>query len=106
MTESGVVEQAKARILAAFPAVQRIVLFGSRADGRATPDSDVDLLIVLDDEARPALRAARVRLALVGLPAAFDLVVLSPTEFRRSLKWRSSVVSTAVATGKVLHEAA
>lgn len=29
----------------------RICLFGSRAEGRAKPDSDFDLLVVLDDQA-------------------------------------------------------
>ncbi|MCP4251178.1 MAG: nucleotidyltransferase domain-containing protein [bacterium] len=29
----------------------RIYLFGSRAEGRARPDSDFDLLVVFDDEA-------------------------------------------------------
>jgi hypothetical protein len=31
-----------------------IYLFGSRAEGRARPDSDFDLLVVFDDDARDA----------------------------------------------------
>ncbi len=30
---------------------RRIILFGSRARGEAGPDSDIDLLVVLDDDA-------------------------------------------------------
>jgi predicted nucleotidyltransferase len=30
---------------------RRIVLFGSRARGEAGPDSDIDLLVILDDDA-------------------------------------------------------
>jgi predicted nucleotidyltransferase len=29
---------------------EKIILFGSRANGTATPDSDIDLLVVLDDK--------------------------------------------------------
>lgn len=30
---------------------RRIVLFGSRARGKSGPDSDIDLLVILDDDA-------------------------------------------------------
>jgi predicted nucleotidyltransferase len=106
MLDAAFYEQVRDRLVAAFPDVVRVVLFGSRATGRATPDSDVDLLVVLPGNDRPALRAARVRLALRGLPVAFDLVVLSPDEFERSRAWKSSVVAAALAHGRVLHEAA
>ena len=32
---------------------RRVILFGSRARGQARPDSDIDLLVVLDDDAPP-----------------------------------------------------
>lgn len=31
----------------------RVVLFGSAARGEAGPDSDIDLLVILDDDASP-----------------------------------------------------
>jgi len=34
---------------------QRVILFGSRARGTAAPDSDVDLLVVVDDDT-PSVR--------------------------------------------------
>ncbi len=37
---------------------EKIILFGSRANGTATPDSDIDLLVVLDDE-HPLARLKR-----------------------------------------------
>jgi DNA polymerase sigma len=33
------------------PAVHEVILFGSRARGDADPQSDVDLIVILDDEA-------------------------------------------------------
>jgi predicted nucleotidyltransferase len=32
---------------------QRVILFGSRARGEARRDSDIDLLVVVDDDAPP-----------------------------------------------------
>ncbi len=42
----------KAALLAGNPAVKRVVLFGSLAEGRAVPGSDADILIVLDRDDR------------------------------------------------------
>jgi hypothetical protein len=41
------------RSIAATYAPRRIVLFGSQAQHAADPDSDLDLLVVLDDDAPP-----------------------------------------------------
>jgi len=32
---------------------QSVILFGSRARGEATRDSDIDLLVIVDDETHP-----------------------------------------------------
>lgn len=106
MSEADIVDQIRSRILATFPGVTRIVLFGSRVTGCAAADSDYDVLVVLPGTERPAVRAARLRLALKGLPASFDLVVVTPDELERSRSWKSSVVAAAMQTGRVLHEAA
>lgn len=38
---------------------RRIILFGSQAKGDAGPDSDIDLLVILDDDAPPEKRTLR-----------------------------------------------
>lgn len=73
------VDPAVARIVARVVAeVQplRVVLFGSRATG--TPDSDVDLLIVVPDGERPltVMRRLHERIQDVGVPV--DYVVATP----------------------------
>lgn len=45
---------------------QRVILFGSYAYGQPTPDSDVDLLIVMESDERPATRAMRVCQAIAS----------------------------------------
>jgi predicted nucleotidyltransferase len=55
----------------------RILLFGSRARGDSRPDSDYDLLVILDvADDRRALRL-QVRSAIDDLPISKDVVVAS-----------------------------
>lgn len=58
----------------------RIILFGSRARGDERPDSDYDLLVVLDRvDDRRAARIA-IRSAFADLPLAADVLVASVDE--------------------------
>ena len=40
---------------------QRVILFGSRARGEATRDSDIDLLVIVDDDMPPEKMTWRAR---------------------------------------------
>lgn len=83
---------------------ERVVLFGSYAQGQPTEDSDVDLLVVARTALPPSQRYAAVRQLLADYPAAFDIVVKTPEEFER---WRSVVnhiVYFADKYGKVLYD--
>lgn len=86
----------------------RIILFGSRARGDAGSGSDVDLLIVQDEEFGPdrprheLLRRLRARLS--GFGVAKDLLLYSRTYVE---EWRGSlnhVVGRALREGRVLYE--
>ena len=94
------------RILTVYSEASRILLFGSRNTGAARPDSDFDLLVVVESDLTPARRAAPLHLALRDLGEAFDIIVATPEEFRRNLAWRSSVIYAAATEGAVLYEAA
>ena len=69
------------RVWSADPDVAAVYLFGSRAEGRAGPRSDVDLAVVLCETTTPDARW-RKRLALIGDASqrlrtdAVDVVVL------------------------------
>src|SRR5262249_28590574 len=60
----------------------RIILFGSYAYGQPTPDSDVDLLVVMPAK-NETTQAARIRLA-VDCDFPLDLLVRTPA----TLRWR------------------
>ena len=82
----------------------RVVLFGSRATGHARPDSDYDLLVVLDEVANR--RATRIALlsALADLPISKDVVVATRAEAEEDGAGPSGVVHWALAEGQTVYE--
>ena len=85
---------------------RQIILFGSYARGDERPDSDLDLLVILDhvqDRAAEMVRLARV-LSPLRLPV--DLLVASEDTFRYWADTPGNVYAAARAEGKVLYEQA
>ena len=82
---------------------EQVILFGSQARGDAGPDSDVDLLVVMDFEGAPRDKQLEIRLALHNILVPKDVIVTRPKDFA----WRKEVVGTiewpAVREGKVLY---
>ncbi|MEW6365809.1 MAG: nucleotidyltransferase domain-containing protein [Acidobacteriota bacterium] len=81
-----------------------IILFGSFACGNPTPESDVDLLIVMDYEGSPLEQMQRIRRDL-DLVAPVDLLVRSPTEVRDRVEDGDMFMIDILRRGKVLYEA-
>ncbi len=80
-------------------AIDRMILFGSRATGHPRPDSDVDLIVVGRRFRRknPIDRAAPLHLAWdLGLPV--DFLCYTPEEFEELSK-RPSIVREALREG-------
>jgi predicted nucleotidyltransferase len=82
----------------------RIVLFGSYARGTPTPDSDVDLLVVMPFRGRSAAKSAEIRLR-VRVPFAMDVLVRTPQSVRRRLAMGDQFLRDVLGQGKVLYEA-
>ena len=83
---------------------ERVILFGSYAQGPVTGDSDIDLLVVAETSLPANKRYAAVRRLVADVPAAFDIIVKTPDEYNR---WRSVVnhiVYFADKYGKVIYE--
>jgi predicted nucleotidyltransferase len=96
-------EEIKNRIVAAFNPYQ-IILFGSHVYGRPDPDSDVDLLIVMESDERPAQRAARVSKLLQPRPFPLDILVRTPEEIEQRLKIGDYFIQEVMERGKILYE--
>jgi len=84
---------------------EKIILFGSRARGDATVDSDIDLLVIEQSNLPRYKRSARYRKAVAGLFAAKDIVVWSPEEIEEWSAVPNAFITTVLREGKVLYEA-
>ncbi|MGD9101781.1 MAG: nucleotidyltransferase domain-containing protein [Anaerolineae bacterium] len=91
------------RIVDAF-APQRIILFGSHAYGQPNSDSDVDLLVVMESDERPAARATRVSRLLRPRPFPMDIVVRTPQEIQERLESGDYFMREVLERGRVLYE--
>lgn len=98
------VEQLKRRILEHVKA-ESIILFGSSAAGRAMPDSDLDILVVWDEEGQLSNRERRIRLrqAIGYFPAPLDVLTCTTDELQSALKDPDSFTSQIVKNGKVVY---
>jgi predicted nucleotidyltransferase len=65
---------------------QKVILFGSHAWGTPRKESDVDLLIIIESNLRPAQRSAEISIASRPRNLAVDFLVLKrPLEQGRVL---------------------
>jgi predicted nucleotidyltransferase len=83
-----------------------VVLFGSHARGDASPDSDVDLLIVLPITGSRRRLAVAIGRALAGRLVPVDIVVATPDEVERQHRIVGTVIRPAIEEGRVLYRRA
>jgi predicted nucleotidyltransferase len=97
-----VIDDLRQRLSAAGVRVERLVLFGSRAHGRADAESDVDLAVVSSDFRGKDIfdRVELTRVAEMETVLKFvvplDLVLMTPEEFES----RTSPIAAYAREGK------
>ncbi len=99
------IDDAVRRIVDQFHPV-KIILFGSYARGAAGPDSDVDLLVVMDVRDSKRQQAVEIDLALSDRTFPLDLIVVTPEEFEKYRDIVGHILYPAVREGKILYDAA
>ena len=82
----------------------RIILFGSRARGDSSPDSDMDILIIKDCDEIPYRRAQRAYRLLSDLGVPKDIIWRTPAEIEEWSSVPNYVTTRALLEGKVLYE--
>ena len=93
------------RLVAAYQP-ERVYLFGSHARGDAGPDSDLDLLVIVPDDASPECRRSRLAYeALRGTGVAVDVVVWTRGYFERRREVPASLPAVVHTEGRLLHVA-
>jgi predicted nucleotidyltransferase len=102
--DQSLVKAVERLVQAASPA--RVIGFGSVATGTATADSDLDLLVVIDDVADARAESIRLRAALgdVGMPV--DVIVMSSARFEETKQVIGGLAYPANKYGRVVYEAA
>jgi predicted nucleotidyltransferase len=82
---------------------ERIVLFGSHAYGEPAPDSDVDLLVVMDTPLREVDQAIAIGRTL-RRPFGLDLIVRTPANLQRRLALGDWFLREIIERGQVMYE--
>lgn len=83
---------------------EKIILFGSFAYGKPTPDSDVDLLIIVESDRHPHERSASISEMLYPRPFPVDVIVRTPAEVKERLAIGDGFFQEIMTKGKVLYE--
>lgn len=82
---------------------ERIILFGSYAYGKPTPDSDVDLLVVLPFEGKNLRKSLEI-LNRTNPCFPIDLLARRPDDTERRYREGNPLIREALDHGKVLYE--
>lgn len=84
---------------------EKIILFGSYAYGNPTPDSDVDLLVIMNTKAKEVDRYVAVSNLLYPRQFPVDILVKTPKEIEAEAKKRGNFFMREILKkGKVLYE--
>lgn len=83
---------------------ERIMLFGSCAKGMIGPDSDIDLLVVMNTDVPRPFRLNGLKPLFLEYPVPIDLIVLTEEEYEDECRKPYSFVYSASISGIVLYE--
>lgn len=84
---------------------QKIILFGSRAWGKASKDSDIDIFVIADSSLRRDQRSIRISRLFPDRFFPLDVIVYTPDELEVSIKKGNPFVLEILDKGKVLYAA-
>ena len=103
-TES-MLDEITRKIVEAFQP-ERVILFGSYAYGIPEWDSDIDLLVIMHTQDRPAERSVRIARVCRPRYVAMDILVRTPEEVVQRLEEFDPFFEEIMTRGRVLYEAA
>ena len=82
----------------------KVILFGSRAWGKPTAESDVDILVVMDLEGSPIRKAAEISTIARPKFLPMDIIVRTPDEIERRIRIGDPFIRRIMDKGEVLYE--
>ena len=90
--------------LSADPLPQRIILFGSHAYGKPTPDSDVDVLVIMRKARRLWMQTTQKIHEKISASFPVDVLVRDPDFLRSRLKEGDCFLEEIITKGRVMYE--
>ena len=94
---------AKLRPLLRTNSARSAWLFGSHALGTATPESDIDVIVVAPTDRIPVERFRDYLPAILEAGVGVDLFVYTPAEFKRMQAEERPFLSHAMKSAKLVH---
>ena len=83
----------------------KIILFGSYVRGAATIHSDLDILVITDDDVEnPRKESIRIRRALRGISMPMDILVVPRTRWEQLKERPGLIYREALRKGKMIYE--
>ncbi len=82
----------------------KIILFGSYVHGTPSDNSDVDLLVILETNARPVDRYLAVSRLIRPRPFPVDILIKMQDEIAQALQEGNDFIREVVTQGRVLYE--
>ena len=83
---------------------EKIILFGSRAWGEPTKESDLDILVVMDVDGSPIRKAAEISRITRPRFLPMDIIVRTPDEIEHRIGIGDPFIKRIMNMGKVLYE--
>lgn len=83
---------------------EKIILFGSWAEGRANSDSDVDFFIVKDTDGSTRELAREINSFIFPRPFPIDILVYKPEQVEKSINNGNFFVRDIIKNGKILYD--
>lgn len=96
------IEAVKNRIVETFHP-EKIILFGSYANGNPTEDSDLDLLIIQKTDLPKKERRLPIRKVLREFRIPMDIIIYTPEEVDYWKNASMAFVTRAINEGKILY---
>jgi len=81
----------------------QIVLFGSAARGEITPESDLDILIVMPEGIHRRRTAQYLYQTISGVKVPFDLLVATPSDLEKHKDNIGLIYRTILREGRVVY---
>jgi predicted nucleotidyltransferase len=81
----------------------KIILFGSHARGDARPDSDVDLMVIINSDEHPSRTAAEITYRVHPRRYPLDLIVRGPQTVRTRLQMNDWFLRDVMREGRILY---